>query len=85
MNKPINSISLLEVCKLPWMLVFHQKRLICFAVKEGIIVAASDSQKRYLGRNARDVALSFHRRGAHIERREKMAPPPEVHARPAKR
>lgn len=87
MNKPVNSISLLEICKLPWMLVFHRNTLICFAVKDGVIVACAESHKQKIGRNARDVALHYHRQGAHIDRRNPptMASPPETNALSTKR
>lgn len=61
--------NLEQICKLSWMRVYKGQNVFCFAVsKDNIIVATDESRKRYLGRDAHDVAVAFHRLGAFIER-----------------
>lgn len=65
-----SNAALLNVLSLPWLRVVMGKNSFALAIKDGKVVAAPDNQKELLGRDAREIWITFQRRGALLFRED---------------
>lgn len=66
----MSSAALLAVMSLPWLRVVQGRNSFALAIKDGVVVGAPDRQKHLLGRGAKEIWITYKRRGALVSRED---------------